>query len=210
LILERGQVQSAMTFNAAEKFDFKFDGTIGLAEGSRKSFFATLPPEMFSAINKDFGRNVPKEGYRVAITGKSDDWVKNVGDSIVPMLADLGVRAGLGNVLDRALGGNKSRGRDAADDGQRGAAPVNPGEPPPSAQPAAPADALGQLLDRALGGKDKDKETDAQKKARREKAAEERAAAATQPTTRPLTKKERERLQKEQRRQRELEKNQGK
>jgi hypothetical protein len=190
LILERGQAQSAMTFDAADRFNFKFDGTIGLAEGSPKSFFATLPPEMFAAINKDFGKNVPKEGYRIAITGKSEDWVKNVGDSIVPMLADLGVRSGLGSVLDRALGGNKNKDRDdAADNGKRGAAPG----PQPNAQPATPEDALGQLLDRALGGggkdKEKDKETDAQKKARREKAAEEKAAAATQPTKKQQKKK---------------------
>jgi hypothetical protein len=190
VILERGQVQSAMTFNAADKFNFKFDGTIGLAEGSPKRFFATLPPEMFAAINRDFGKNVPKEGYRIAITGKSDDWVKNVGDSIVPMLADLGVRAGLGSVLDRALGGNKNTDRGAADDnGQRGAAPGQQ-QQQPNAEPATPEDALGQLLNRALGGdKDKDKETDAQKKARREKAAKERAAAATQPATQPVKKK---------------------
>jgi hypothetical protein len=183
LVLAGGQAQSAMTFNAADQFNFKFDGTIGLAENAPKRFYATLPPEMFAAINKDFGKNVPKEGYRIAITGKSEDWVKNVGDSIVPMLADLGVRSGLGSVLDRALGGNKNKDRDdAADNGKRGAAPG----PQPNAQPATPEDALGQLLDRALGGggkdKEKDKETDAQKKARREKAAEEKAAAATQPT----------------------------
>jgi hypothetical protein len=177
VILERGQVQSAMTFNAAGEFNFKFDGTIGLAENSPKRFFATLPPEMFSAINKDFGKNVPKEGYRIAITGKSDDWVRNVSDSIAPMLADLGVRAGLGSVLDRALGGTKNKDREATDNGQRGAAPG----PQPNAQPATPEDALGQLLDRALGG-GKDKETEAEKKARRARAAEEKAAAATQPS----------------------------
>jgi hypothetical protein len=116
-------------------------------------------------------------------------------------------------VLDRAIGGNKDKGRRGAESQSAAERDATGG----AAAPAEPADALGGLLDRALSGGDR--ETDAEKAARRERErqkklerqAKEAAAAtqpaATQPTEKPLTKKERERLKKEEQRKAREEKN---
>ena len=111
IVIQGGQVLSDMTFEV-DKYYVKFNGGIGLAENKLANFFVTLPQDMFAAIDEKFARHVPREGYRVQLSGHDRQLAAERVDSrVLPIVADLGVRAGLGSVLDRALGG-RDRERD--------------------------------------------------------------------------------------------------
>lgn len=155
IVIEGGQVHSDMTLNI-DKYALGFNGGIGLAENTLNNFAVNLPKELFVAIDRNFGKQVPAEGYRLALTGTTDNALDNVAGSLLPIIADLGVRAGLGSVLDRAIGGSTGK------KGDKGAG---------DADSTKPDDPLGDLLNRALGG---NRETDAEKKARRERNRRER------------------------------------
>jgi hypothetical protein len=193
VIIEAGKVQNDMEFSL-DKYGLRFDGGIGLAENSLIGFGVTLPKDLFIAIDDKIGKNARPEGYRVPLTGTTNNGLASAQQAILPILADLGVKAGVDSLLGRALGDKKSKNNEAA-------------------EPAKPEDLLDNLLERATGGGER--ETDAEKGARRAKTRQERLEkeqranqaqqnAATQPTTTPadseLSKKERERLKKEEQR----------
>lgn len=208
VVIEAGQVKTDNSFTVADKYAVKFNGGIGLAENGLKNFSATLPPELFTAIDRNFGQYAPREGYRIQLAGTTQNWSKSVTDSLLPIVADLGVRAGLGSALGKALGGDRDKKEPRAN--------AREGEPaaPRPAPNARESDPLENLLDKAIGGGGGNRETDAEKAARRERTREQRrereakqqqqAPATTQPTTATtqprLTKKEQERLRNEQKR----------
>jgi hypothetical protein len=198
VVIEGGKVVSDLKFQV-DKYAVGFNGGIGLAENKLINFFVNLPKELFAQIDDRFARVVPAEGYRIALTGTTDNWLQNASQSILPIIADLGIRAG----IDSLLGGRSKRDKDTPSSDARS-----------QPKPETPEDLLGGLLEDALGGDDK-KETDAEKEARRERIRQERrakeererqakeAAAKEAPPppaqteAPPLTKKERERLKKE-------------
>lgn len=219
IVIEGGQVYSDMTFQIDE-YALGFNGGIGLAQNKLVNFSVALPPALFGAIDDKFERVVPKEGYKVALTGTTDNWINNATKSILPIVADLGVKSAIGGLFDRESDEEKAERRrrvrearekkkraatmpadaaareddDAAepaseaDDEPRGDEVIGrrPGDRPdgddamdapeggddaPAAEPRPADDPLGQLLERAIGGK---RETDAEKKARRERVRKER------------------------------------
>jgi hypothetical protein len=204
IVIEGGQVYSDMMLNIDE-FALGFNGGIGLAQNKLVNFSVALPPSLFAAIDDKFERVVPAEGYKIALTGTTDNWIQNATRSIGPIIADLGVRSAVGGLFnresDREKRERRQREREARERGEKmpadkPAAPADaapPSEPPPPegvigrprgerpdadardadapvAEPA-PADPLGDLLERAIGGK---RETDAEKEARRERVRKER------------------------------------
>jgi hypothetical protein len=179
VVIAGGKAQSDMTFNL-DRYDVGFNGGIGLAENKLIGFNMRLPQSLFAAIDPSLARSVPKQGYNVALSGTTDNWLNNATQSMLPIIADLGVRAGIDSALGRALGGNKKNDRKAAPDGA--AAP----------EPRQADNPLDQLLNNLGGKKDKDADT---KKSRSEKsrasqqfprtAEDKPAAASTQPTTQP-------------------------
>lgn len=219
IVIQGGQVYSDMTFQIDE-YALGFNGGIGLAQNKLVNFSVALPPALFGAIDDKFERVVPKEGYKVALTGTTDNWIGNASQSILPIVADLGVKSAIGGLFERESDEEKAERRrrvrearekkkraatmpaDAAarddDDAARPASEAD-GEPrgdevigrrrgdrpdgddamddpdggddAPAAEPRPADDPLGELLERAIGGK---RETDAEKKARRERVRKER------------------------------------
>jgi hypothetical protein len=154
VVIEGGQVKSDLTFQL-DKYALKFAGGIGMEQNKLINFFVLLPQDLFAAIDKNLARAVPPEGYRVALTGTTDNWIQNAGQSIVPIIADLGLRAGLDRLIGGATGKDKDKGG------------ANATEQP---APKTPEDLLGDLLNSALKGDKKDdkkKEKDREEKERK-------------------------------------------
>lgn len=144
IVIEGGQVYSDMTFQINE-YALGFNGGIGLAQNELVNFSVALPPSLFAAIDEKFEPLVPKGGYKVALTGTTDNWIGNATNSILPIVADLGVKSALGRVFNRESDEEKAerrrRERERREARRRGEdVPADAAEPRDEASPDDPAD----------------------------------------------------------------------